>query len=162
LTLRLLMKRVAILTIILIALAITGISWAQTFPGPSSPAMARIYFYRTVETNQVTRWTSVWLNDAKLGDLGERSYFYRDVQPGTYKVGVSSDVPYPDQYQTVTAPAGSTTFIRVFNVPGYGIQFKPGGRYGAPQMYAPSVFGNRMVDPVTAERDMVGLAPTGK
>jgi hypothetical protein len=134
---------------------------AQNFPGPSSPALARIYFYRLVESNDVTRWTAVFLNDEKLGSLGERSYFFRDVPPGTDKIGVSSDVPYPDQYRTVTVAANSTTFVRVFFVPGYGIQFQAGSMNAAPSFYQPSVFGNRLVDRATATRDMTGLAPAG-
>ena len=105
----------------------------------------------------MTRWTGVFLNDEKIGNLGERSYFYRDVQPGSYKIGVSSDVPYPDQYRDVTVAPNSTTFIRVFFVPGYGIQFNGGSLNSPPSIYQPSVFGNRVMDPDVARREMAGL-----
>lgn len=134
---------------------------AQNFPGPSSPALARLYFYRSIETNQVTRWTGVFLNDDKIGNLGERSYFFRDVPPGTYTIGVSSDVPYQDQYGSVTVAPNSTTFIRVFFVPGYGIQFNAGGMNSGPSIYQPSVFGNRVMDPAVARQEMIGLSPAG-
>lgn len=154
------MKRIASLLLLLVLVALGGAARAQaTFPGPASPAQARVYFYRLVESTDVTRWTSVFLNDAKLGDLGERSYFFRDVPPGTYKVGVSSDVPFQDQYRNVTVAPGSTTFIRVYNVPGYGIQFNSGGFNSPPSIYRPSVFGNRLEDASVARRDMAGLTP---
>ena len=152
------MRRILALALLAVTV-LAGSAPAQDFPGPSSPALARIYFYRLVESNDVTRWTSVWLNDSKVGDLGERSYFYRDVQPGTYKVGVQSDVPYQDQYRTVTLAPNSTTFIRVFIVPGYGIQFNPGSQYSAGSIYRPAVFGNRVEDAAVARQEMAGLRP---
>ena len=154
------MRRIFALALLVFAV-VAPAARAQDFPGPSSPSLARLYFYRLVETNQVTRWTGVFLNDQKIGDLGERSYFFRDVQPGTYNVGVSSDVPYPDQYQTVTVAPDSTTFIRVFYVPGYGIQFRGGGMNSTPSLYQPTVFGNRVTDPAVARREMTGLPAVG-
>lgn len=97
-------RRFLVLTLLAIAVIATG-AQAQNFPGPPSPALARLYFYRIVESNEATRWTGVFLNDDKIGDLGERSYFFRDIQPGTYKIGVSSDVPYSDQYRTIAVTA---------------------------------------------------------
>jgi Protein of unknown function (DUF2846) len=135
-------------------------SRAQTYPGPASPSEARIYFYREVGSYMHPRWTGVFLNDEKVGDLGPGTYFHRDVAPGTYKVGVDSDVPYPDQYRTVTLAPGGTIFIRVYNVEGYGVTFSVsgGGRGGAFMTASqPSVFGNMVVDPVTAAREMAGL-----
>jgi Protein of unknown function (DUF2846) len=152
------MKRFLVLALLVVA-AIAPPAYAQNFPGPASPALARLYFYRLVESNQVTRWTGVFLNDQKIGDLGERSYFFRDVQPGTYKVGVTSDVPYQDQYRTVTVAPNSTTFIRVYFVPGYGIQFNAGSLNSGPTIYQPSVFGNRVMDPAVARQEMTGLSP---
>jgi hypothetical protein len=152
------MRRLGALALLAFAL-VANAAYAQEFPGPSSPALARLYFYRLVETNQVTRWTGVFLNDEKIGNLGERSYFFRDVQPGTYKVGVTSDVPYQDQYRTVTVAPNSTTFIRVYFVPGYGIQFNAGSLNSGPTIYQPSVFGNRVTDPAVARQEMTGLSP---
>lgn len=152
------MKRIA--AILLILIAIGGPAWSQTaLPGPASPSQARIYFYRLVETSEVTRWTPVFLDDAKVGDLGERSYFFRDVPPGPYTVGVSSDVPYQDQYRRILVAPGSTTFVRVFIVPGYGIQFRGGGLNSPPSIYRPSVFGSRLEDASVARQDMAGLSP---
>jgi hypothetical protein len=153
------MTRIAVALLAVAMTISTARAQAPSFPGPASPSLARLYFYRTVESNQVTRWTSVWLNDAKAGDLGENSYFFRDVPPGTYKVGVSSDVPYQDQYHDVTVTPNSTIFIRVFNVPGYGIQVNGGGLNSPPSIYAPSVFGNRAMDPAVAQHEMAGLSP---
>jgi hypothetical protein len=153
------MKRLALLALAIATTIVAAHAQAPPFSGPKSPTVARIYFYRGVETNLVTRWTAAFLGDEKVGDLGERSYFYRDVRPGTYKIGVSSDVPYPDQYRNVTVAPNSTIFVRVFNVPGYGIQFNGGGPNSAPSIYSPSVFGNYVVNPVTAQKEMAGLSP---
>jgi len=131
---------------------------AQTLSGPASPGQARIYFYRGADPGVVVGWTGVFLNGAKIGDIGESSYFYRDVPPGSYRIGVTSDVPYPDQYRDVTVPPGSTTYVQVYRVPGYGIQFSPGGFSGGPVIYQPTVFGNRLVPPEAAIPAMAGLA----
>lgn len=154
------MRRIFALALLAIAFVATP-ALAQNFPGPSSPGMARIYFYRLVESNLPTRWTGVFIDDRKVGDLGERQYFFRDVPPGTYKISVTSDVPYEHQYNTVTVAPNSTAFIRVFFVPGYGVQVYPGGLGSPPQIYQPSVFGNRVMNPVRAEEEMTGLAPAG-
>jgi hypothetical protein len=154
------MKRIFMLLFSAIA-SIAASADAQTFPGPSSPALARIYFYRLTETDKATPWTRVFINSEKIGALGERSYFFRDVQPGTFKISVSSDVPYQEQYQTVSVAANSTTFVRVFLVPEYGVQVYGGGTGSPPEIYQPSVFGNRVMDRARAQREMVGLVPRG-
>lgn len=151
------MRRATFLAVML--LAFVAPAAAQTMPGPASPSQARIYFYRGADPGVVAGWTRVFLNDAKIGDLGESSYFYRDVAPGAYTVGVSSDVPYPDQYRNLTVPPGSTTYVQVYRVPGYGIQYSPGGFSGGPVIYQPTVFGNRIVPPGAAIPAMAGLAP---
>jgi Protein of unknown function (DUF2846) len=129
-----------------------------SLPGPASQTLARIYFYREVGSYLFPRWTSVSLNDDKVGDLGPGTYFYRDVQPGTYRVGVNSDVPYPDQYRTVTVSANTATFIKIYNVPGYGVTYNIGG--GSASVYTPTVFGNLVADPLAARREMMGLKPS--
>jgi Protein of unknown function (DUF2846) len=147
------MKRIFLLALLGVAIVASS-ALAQTFPGPSSPTQARIYFYRTEDiANQVVRWTPVFINDQRVGTLGASSYFYRDVSPGTYRISVSSDIPYQDQYQNITVAANSTTFVRVFSVPGYGAMVTNG------QLYWPSVFGNHVTDPATAQAQMAGLSP---
>jgi hypothetical protein len=149
-------KRILTWALVTTVLATTP-TVAQTFSGPSSPALARIYFYRAVETNQPTPWTQVFVNGQKVGALGERTYFFRDVQPGTYKITVSTDLPYQDQ--TLTVAPNTTAFVRVFVVPEYGVQVSQTAPGFAPQIYQPSVFGNRVMDPGKAQREMAGLAP---
>jgi hypothetical protein len=147
------MKRIFLLALLGLAI-VTSSALAQTFPGPSSPTQARIYFYRTEDiANQVVRWTGVFINGQSVGSLGARTYFYRDVAPGTYRISVSSDIPYQDQYQNITVAANSTTFVRVFSVPGYGATVNNG------QLYWPSVFGNHVTDPAIAQAQMAGLSP---
>jgi hypothetical protein len=150
------MKRIFVLALFAVV-TLGGSALAQTFPGPSSPTMARIYFYRTADiASQVVRWTGVFMDGQKVGDLGASMYFYRDVPPGSYRISVSSDLPYQDQFQNITVAANTTTFVRVFNVPGYGAQVRPGP---VPQVVWPSVFGNRVTDPAAAQAQMVGLTP---
>ena len=150
------MRRILTWALVTAVLATTA-AVAQTFSGPSSPALARIYFYRGVETNRATPWTRVFINGQMIGALGERSYFFRDVQPGTYKITVSTDLPYQDQ--TITVAPNTTAFVRVFLVPEYGVQVSQTGQGFAPQIYEPNVFGNRVMDPGRAQREMAGLAP---
>lgn len=154
------MRRILALVLFGIGFIITAAD-AQTFSGPATPTMARIYFYRGTETSLTTPWPQVYINDQKVGSLGERSYFFRDVLPGTYKISVSSDVPYQEQYSTVTVTSNGTAFIRVFYVPQYGIQVFPGGQGTPPQIYQPSVFGNRLMDSARAQREMSGLTSSG-
>jgi Protein of unknown function (DUF2846) len=69
--------------------------------------MARIYFYRDRGNYLTLTWTTVWLNGTKIGSSGPGNFFYRDVQPGTYTVGVDSDVPNVDQYRRITVSSFS-------------------------------------------------------
>jgi hypothetical protein len=150
------MKRALLLASLLLAL-VSGTIEAQTsLPGPASPSQARIYFYRSAEPTSVVRWTLVLLNDAKIGDIGERTYFYRDLTPGAYRVGVGSDVPYPDQYKDITLAPNTTTFIRVYYIPGYGMQFSG---VGLNSLYQPTVFGIKVMDPALARAEAAGLSP---
>ena len=151
------MKRF-VLSVLAVAMTIAAAyAQAPSVLGPASQTLARIYFYRLVGSNLFPRWTSVSFDDSTVGNIGPGEYFYRDVPPATYRIGVSSDVPYSDQYESVTVTPNSTTYIRVFDVPGYGITFNGGGLNSAPSVHIPSVFGNRVMDPDVARREMVGL-----
>jgi len=153
------MRRIFALALLAVAV-FAGSARAQPFPGPASPGLARIYFYRTADiasASVVVRWTGVFIDGQKVGDLGASTFFYRDVPPGNYRVSVSSDQPHPDQFQYVLAAPNTTTFVRVFNVPAWGAHVKTVG--GLPQIVWPSVFGNRVTDPATAWAQMVNLSP---
>lgn len=151
------MKRIFVLALLAVAI-VAGSALAQTFPGPSSPDMARIYFYRTADiaTQGPVRWTGVFIDGQKVGDLGESSFFYRDVAPGARRISVSSDQPHPDQFQNISVVPNSTTFVRVFNVPGWGAQVFTSN--GFSQLVWPSVFGNRVIAPAIAQSQMLGLS----
>jgi Protein of unknown function (DUF2846) len=138
---------------------------AATLPGPASPSMARIYFYRHPAYRQLG-WRAVWLNGAKVGSLPPGSYFHRDVAPGTYKVSVASDAPYAGQHGTATLAAGSTNFVEVYPVAGYGISgtvtTTAGRRAFQPtNAQIPVVFGGSFVAPSVGERAIAKLRPEG-
>jgi hypothetical protein len=91
---------------------------AFSLPGPASPRMARIYFYRDRGNYLTLTWTTVWLNDTKIGSSGPGNFFYRDVQPGTYTVGVDSDVPYVGSIQEDYGRAGQHLLCQNLLCPG--------------------------------------------
>jgi hypothetical protein len=123
-----------------------------SLPGPMSPNLARIYFYRGFGNNQYLEWTPVWLNGAKVGVSAPGSYFYRDVPPGTYTVTLISDVPYDDQFKTVHVAPGGSTFVKIYNIDSYG--FMAGT---APV----TIFADAVADPLIARQEIARLKPAG-
>jgi len=83
-------------------------------PGPASPTLARVYIYRDNGNYQNLSWTAVTFNGAHVGDSAPGTYFYRDVQPGTYVIALRSEEANPDERKTVTVAPGSTTFVKVW------------------------------------------------
>jgi hypothetical protein len=139
---------------------------AALLPGPASPGMARIYIYREDVSPMHPEWTAVWLGGSKLGDSAPGTFFYRDVQPGTYTLSVNSDMPYSEQKKTLLLRPGSTVFVKVFAVEGYGITMSGGGgssRFGggAVSVSIPNVFGERIIDPRIAQPEISRLQPEG-
>jgi Protein of unknown function (DUF2846) len=139
---------------------------SASLPGPAEPSLARIYFYRDTGTYLHPAWTAVWLNGAKVGDSAPGTYFYRDVRPGTYTVKASSEQPYAAQYETATVVAGTTNFVKIYPVEGYGVSAgvsAASGHHDVGPLFVnlPSVFAGSFVNPPIALHDIVGLKPAG-
>jgi hypothetical protein len=83
-------------------------------PPPLSLSLARIYFFREINWNAPMIWTPVSLNDRPAGNSEPGTYFFRDVEPGTYRITVRSQRIYPNQFQTLTATAGGTYYVRIY------------------------------------------------
>jgi hypothetical protein len=134
-------------------------------PGPASPGMARLYIYREEPNSLHPEWTAVWLDRTKLGASAPGTFFYRDVPAGTHTLTVNSDVPYVDQTKTLVLRSGSTLFVKIYAVEGYGITVNGGGPSrrggGAPTVSIPNVFGERVIDPRIAHPEISRLQPAG-
>lgn len=129
---------------------------------PLAPNLARFYFYRA-ESYSAMAWTAVFLNGAQVGDSAPGTYFHRDVAAGTYKIALRTEERYTTQFQTVAVAAGTTNYVRIYAFKDWS---NPGtasgsgfGFVGLP--YAPEIFGDQIVDPGTALREMAGLTPKG-
>jgi hypothetical protein len=147
--------------------AVATASPARAQPGPINDGapplaanLARIYFYRA-ESYSAMAWTAVFLNGAQVGDSAPGTYFHRDVAPGTYKIALRTEERYTTQFQTVAVAAGTTSYVRIYAFKDWS---NPGtasgsgfGFVGLP--YAPDIFGDQIVDPGTAFREMAGLTP---
>jgi hypothetical protein len=97
---------------------------------------------------QDPEWTTVSLDRTRLGGIGPGNVFYRDVAPGTHEIAVRSEQLYPDQAKTLSLGPGTTTFIHVQVVIGWG---KSEAKPTRPFTLA-------IVDPATAERAIAPLA----
>jgi hypothetical protein len=97
---------------------------ATTQPKLALPAVAatkaRLIFYRDGNPYDTLVWTRVSLNGENVGASAPGTVFYRDVAPGTYRIGVDSEKLYPDQAKTVVVEPGSTTFVKVVGLPYWG------------------------------------------
>jgi hypothetical protein len=138
---------------------------APSLPGPASANLARLYFYRAMNGSDHPTWTPVWLNGARVGDSGPGTFFFRDVQPGTYTVTLQSDLPYPDQFKTVTVSPGSTTYLKIYPVEGWGVGEIGGvsisGHHASVTAAVPNVFADFVVDPRIAPSEIAKLQPIG-
>jgi len=139
----------------------TTIAPLPALAGPASAHLARIYFYRAEDISQHPEYTAVWLNGAKVGDSAPSSYFYRDVQPGTYTVTADSDLTFGNQFKTITVTPNSTTYVKIYAIEGYGVVRAGGGHRGGGVMSAgiPNVFGDIVVDPRVARQEIPKLQP---
>jgi hypothetical protein len=122
---------------------------------PTDPTLARIYFFRDYDNTGTMQWTSIGLNGRKVGDIAQGEYFYRDVIPGAYTVTVRSEGIHSNQFATVTALRGSTTFIQVFTSDFYAAQ--PITSFC--RSSGPATFGDVVVPPDLAVARMANLHP---
>jgi hypothetical protein len=65
-------------------------------------------------------WTTLSLDGAPLGAIGPGNVFYRDVVPGTHEIAVRSEQLYPGQAKALSLGAGTTTYVNVQVVIGWG------------------------------------------
>jgi Protein of unknown function (DUF2846) len=133
-------------------------------PGPASPKLARVYIYREFGSYQHLSWTPVWFNGARVGDSAPGTYFYRDVEPGTYTITLRTEEPYPDQFKTVTVPPGSTTYVKVWALDDYAISAVPAvnlphHHFDGVRLFAPNTFVNAVIDPLVARPVIAKLEP---
>ena len=84
------------------------------------PDQARLVFYCDNNPVDSPEWTTVSLDGRRLGGIGPGNVFYRDLAPGTYKVEVRSEQLYLNQARTLSLAAGTTTYIDVQAVYGWG------------------------------------------
>jgi hypothetical protein len=85
-----------------------------------APGKARIYVYRDATIYDSQQWSEVSLNGEAVGSSAPGTVFYRDVAPGTYRITPRSDKLYPEQAKTVVIAPGTTTFVKVVNLPFWG------------------------------------------
>jgi Protein of unknown function (DUF2846) len=135
---------------LLIAAALGGCAAAARPPlalPAAPPDKARLVVYCDNNPVDNPEWTTVSLNGARLGGIGPGNVFYRDLAPGTYDIEVRSEQLYLNQARTLSLGAGTTTFIDVQVVIGWG---KSESKPTRP-------FTLVIVDPATAERAIAPL-----
>ena len=135
------MRRRFLLFCLPLALVACGAASQQKLALPAvAPSKARLVFYRGGNPYDGLVWTKVLLNGRSIGAAGPGTVFYRDVSPGVYQIGVSSEKLYPDQVKAVAIDAGSTTYIKVMGAPTWGqsgLQWS--GSTFTPAVMAPAV-----------------------
>ena len=112
------------------------------------PDRARLVVYCDNNPVNDPSWTTVSLDGAPLGGIGPGNVFYRDVAPGTHEIAVRSEQLYPGQSKTLSLGAGTTTYVDVQVVIGWGkSETKP-----------TRPFALALVEPAAAEQAIAPLA----
>ena len=114
----------------------------------ASPIKARLVVYCDNNPYTDPSWTTVSLDGRLLGGIGPGYVFYRDLTPATYEIEVRSEQLYPNQAWTLQLGAGTTTYIDVQAVLGWGKS----------EVQPTRPFTLVIVDPPTAERAIAPLA----
>ena len=108
---------------LVVAAAIGGCAAADrpplVLPAPP-PDKARLVVYCDNNPVDNPQWTTVSLDGSRLGGIGPGNVFYRDLAPGSYKVEVRSEQLYLNQARTLSLAAGTTTYVDVQAVYGWG------------------------------------------
>ena len=78
-----------------------------------APGMARIWFYRDMNPNEILATPLIRLNGAVAGVSEPGGAFYRDVAPGRYHISVDSYVQDPHDDADVALAPGAEAFARV-------------------------------------------------
>ena len=116
------LRRGFLLFCVMAALAGCGMTPQPKLALPEVAATkARLVFYRGGDPYyDGLVWTRVSLNGERIGASAPGTVFYRDVAPGSYRIAVDSEKLYPNQSKTVAVEPGSTTFVKVLNLPYWG------------------------------------------
>jgi hypothetical protein len=80
---------------------------------PIPPGMARIWFYRDLNPNDVLAQAYIRLNGAVAGVSAAGGAFYRDVAPGRYHVSVDSYVQDPHNDADLVLAPGMEAYAKV-------------------------------------------------
>ncbi len=113
---------------------------------PVNPALAGSISFRDYDAAGTSQWTTVSLNGAPVGTIGQGTYFYRDVKPDAYAITVRSEGIHSHQFATVTVSPGSTVFVQVYSIDFYAAQSTT-----SPFSYnGPATFADIVVEPGAA------------
>jgi len=88
-------------------------SAASYMATPIPPGMARIWFYRDMNPNDIMATPYVRLNGAVAGVSEPGGAFYRDVPPGHYHIHVDSYIDDPHNDRDVDLPRGAESYAKV-------------------------------------------------
>ena len=83
------------------------------------PGMARIWFYRDLNPNDVMAQAYIRLNGAVAGVSEPGGAFYRDVPPGRYHIHVDSYVDDPHNDGVVVLAPGTEAYAKVLPLENY-------------------------------------------
>jgi hypothetical protein len=99
-----------------------------------APGMARIWFYRDMNPNEILATPLIRLNGAVAGVSEPGGAFYRDVAPGRYHISVDSYYQDPHNDADVALAPGAEAFARVLPLDGFvqGGGGSVGGGYRRP------------------------------
>ena len=86
---------------------------------PLAPGMARIWFYRDLNPNDILAEAYIRLNGAVAGVSEPGGAFYRDVAPGSYRISVDSYVQDPHDDGNVVLAPGTEAYAKVLPLDGF-------------------------------------------
>jgi len=107
-------------------------------PPPAAPylaaripaGMARIWFYRDANPNDLLAEAYIRLNGTIVGVSEPGAAFYRDVLPGSYHISVDSYVEDPHNERDAALLIGTETYAKVLPLDGFVQSVGPvGGGY---------------------------------
>lgn len=78
-------------------------------PPELPPGQARIYFYRSIDAFLIARETEYVVNDQRVGQAISGAVFFRDAQPGRYKIHTVDDA---SSVVYLSLEAGETAYVR--------------------------------------------------
>ena len=92
---------------------------ASYLAAPIPPGMARIWFYRDLDPNDVMAQAYIRVNGAAVGVSEPGGAFYRDVPPGRYHIHVDSYVDDLHNDGDVALAPGTEAYAKVLPLENY-------------------------------------------